>query len=160
MQSITFNPVTINRLNYNEANTTEGEKNPVGQRDYQMLGADILANQNLVMLNKTNQTDGENGIPEYDKNIVADEPEGHYSYSLRNNPEGFYIKNGAKINNFLRKGELEPIPEQEEDVPEMFRELVEQDIDEKKDFNRAIVDSVEILDSMMESKKHMHAPMS
>lgn len=152
MQSITFNPVTINRLNYNEANTTKGEKNPVGQRDYQMLGADILASQNVVMLNKTNQTDGENGIPEYDKNIVADEPEGHYSYSLRNNPEGFYIKNGAKINNFLRKGELEPIPEQEEDVPEMFRELVEQDIDEKKDFNRAIVDSVEILDSMMESK--------
>ena len=74
MQSITFNPVTINRLNYNEANTTKGEKNPVGQRDYQMLGADILASQNLVMLNKTNQTDGENGIPEYDKNIVADEP--------------------------------------------------------------------------------------
>lgn len=152
MQSITFNPVTISRLNYNQTNMTKEENNSVEQRDYQMTGADILASQNSAMLNKTGQIDEGKSIPEYDKNIVADEAEGNYSYSLRNNPEGFYIKNGAKINNFLRKGELEPIPEQEEDVPEMFRELVEQDINEKKDFNRAIVDSVEILDSMMESK--------
>lgn len=152
MQSITFNPVTISRLNYNETNTTKEEANPIEQRDYQMTGADILASQNSLMLNKTEDTILNDSIPEYNKDIVADEADGHFSYSLRNNPEGFYLKNGAKINNFLRKGELESIPEQEEDVPDMFKELVEEDINEKKDFNRAIVDSVEILDSMMESK--------
>ena len=78
MQSITFNPVTISRLNYNETNTTKEEANPVEQRDYQMTGADILASQNSLMLNKTEDTILNDSIPEYNKDIVADEADGHF----------------------------------------------------------------------------------
>lgn len=147
MQAITSNPVTVNRLHYNSFKQAE----PVSQQkesNYTASGAMILANQNIAFMSKK----ADSGLPKYDKKIVADEAEGHYSYFLRNNPEEFYVRNGFQINNFLRNGVLEPILETEDDVADIFKELVAQDVREKKDYNRAIVDSVEILDSMMVEK--------
>ena len=151
MVGITLNPVTLNRLNYNKANVSNRSIDNQ-EKKCTALGAMILANQNIAFMSKkSGETDG-NNIPKYDASIVADEAEGHNSYFLRNNPEGFFIKYGSKVNNFLRNGELEPILEREEDVEDVFKEMVANDVREKKDFNRAIVDSVEILDLMMVDK--------
>ena len=108
MQGITFNPVTSNRLQYGNAKVT-GELKQEKTNNYPVSGAMILANQNIAFMSKKTVETDDNGIPKYDKTLVADEAEGHYSYSLRNNPEGFFVMNGVKINNFLRNGELEPI---------------------------------------------------
>lgn len=148
MQEITLNPVTLNRLNYNIKKVSEESTNNQ-ERGYTASGAMILSDQNLAFIIKKTVAKDDNGLPKYDKKLVADEAEGHYSYYLRNNPEGFFIKNGANINNFLRTGELEPILETEDDVEDIYKELVAKDVREKKDYNRAIVDSVEILDDMM-----------
>lgn len=165
MVGITLNPVTLNRLNYNKANVSNRSIDNQ-EKKYTALGAMILANQNIAFMSKKTVKTDDNGIPKYDKTLVADEAEGHYSYSLRNNPEGFFVMNGVKINNFLRNGELEPILETEDDVDDIFKDMVASDVREKKDYNRAIVDSVEILDSMMidETKDSMvvyrYAPTS
>ena len=151
MQGITLNPVTIRKFNYNNSNVSKEVKNDQNNK-YTASGAMILANQNIAFMSKKPLAKDDNGIPKYDKKLVADEAEGHYSYYLRNNPEEFYVRNGFQINNFLRNGVLDPILETEEDVPDIFKEIVAQDVSEKKDYNRAIVDSVEILDSMMLDK--------
>ena len=149
MNAVNFNPI---RVNYTQQNVSKPlNKASISEsKKFSFAGANILANQNIAFMSKN--TDDMKSLPNYDKSIVADEPEGHYSYFLRNNPEAFYLKNGTKINNFLRTGELEPINEDMDDVPEKYRKFLEKDINEKKDYNRSIVDSVEILDSMMESK--------
>lgn len=148
MQGIILNPTTLNRLNYTNGKTPQ-KTSKEQENKYTTSGAMILANQNLAFLSKKSLETDDNGIPKYDKSIVADEAEGHYSYSLRNNPEGFFVLNGVKINDFLRNGELEPILETEDDVDDIYKDMVANDVREKKDYNRAIVDSVEILDSMM-----------
>lgn len=151
MQGITLNPTTLNRFNYNNKTASEAKTKEQENR-YSVTGAMILANQNMAFMSKKTNDTNSNGIPKYDKSLVADEAEGHYSYFLRNNPEEFYVRNGFQINNFLRNGVLEPITETEDDVPDVFKEIVAKDVREKKDYNRAIVDSVEILDSMMIDK--------
>lgn len=154
MQGIVFNPTTINRFNYNSQRFAIEPDEPSKEQDSASaaLGAAILANQNIAFMSKQADEADEKGLPKYDKSLVADEAEGHFSYYLRNNPEEFYIRNGVKINNFLRKGELEPILETEDDVDDIFKNMVAGEVREKKDYNRAIVDSVEILDSMMMDK--------
>ena len=149
MNTINFNPIRVNYLQQNVSKPLNKVSVPEN-KEFSFAGANILANQNIAFMSKN--SDDIKPLPDYDKSIVADEPEGHYSYSLRNNPEAFYLKNATKINNFLRTGDLEPIDVDMDGIPDKYRKYLEKDINEKKDFNRSIVDSVEILDSMMESK--------
>lgn len=155
MNSIVANPVMLARFYDNKSKNSDVSESVAQKSEDISLsdGAQILANQNMALLSKknVNYTDNTKPLPEYDKRLVSEEPEGHYSFYLRNNPEGFYNKHGLEINKFLRTGYLEPI-EEEEDVPAIYKDYVEDEINEKKDYNRAIVDSVEILDSMMTSK--------
>lgn len=155
MNSIVANPVMLARFYDNKSKCSDVPK-PVTQNNENtesFSGAQILADQNMAFLSKKNLdcTDETKPLPEYDKRLVTEEPEGHHSFYLRNNPEGFYNKHGLDINKFLRTGYLEPV-EEEEDVPAIYKDFVEGEINEKKDYNRAIVDSVGILDSMMTSK--------
>ena len=146
MQAITLNPMA-NKIHYNRVKHNESVQQSK-ESNYTASGAMILANQNIAFMAKA----PDKNIPDYNKDIVANEAEGHFSYFLRNNPEEFYVRNGSKINEFLRNGALEPILETEDDVDDIFKEIVAQDVREKKDYNRAIVDSIEILDSMMVEK--------
>lgn len=117
------------------------------------MSLELLAAQNIAFQSKQDKLGDLTAMPKYNKNLVAEEPEGHFSFYLRNNPEKFYYKNDKEINGFLNTGYLPPVEEDEEyHVSDLFKDFIENQIAAKKDYNLAIVDSVEILDSMMTSK--------
>lgn len=172
MQAITINPIKTNNLSSHKNVTKQTIES--AKTGYSMKGANILANQNIAFMSIKKPPKSEEEfsgveslpLPEYDKDLVADEPEGHFSFYLRNNPEAFYVNNKQQINKFLKSGALDPILEREEDVDPKFRELVREDVNKVKDYNRAIVDSVGILDSLMMERTtepivlYSHAPKS
>lgn len=73
-----------------------------------------------------------------------------YNY-LKRNTKGFYLKYGREINTFLRTGKLKEPPKMTDDIPENIRDYVQAEITKIKDTNRAIVDSVEMLDKRFTS---------
>ncbi len=87
-------------------------------------------------------------------NLVSENiPESSDIYSfLRRNPKGFYLECGKDVNNFLRRGEFESLPTIEDDMPEVFKEYITRQIQEKKDYNRTILESIDILDNQMNSR--------
>lgn len=154
MQAYIAGPIKTLRYNYtNYANknnvTTSNDENCTKFPS----GLEQLAKQNIVFLSKNDKENDLTTLPKYDKNLVGKEAEGHFSFYLRNNPEKFYYKNDKEINKFLRTGYLPPVEEDEEyHLSDLFKDFVENEIAAKKDYNLAIVDSVDILDSMMTSK--------
>lgn len=74
-----------------------------------------------------------------------------YSF-LRRYPKGFYMQCGKDVNNFLRSGEFEKLPTIEDDMPAIFKDYVVRQIQEKKDYNRTILESIDILDAQMTSR--------
>ena len=158
MQSIIAKPTY--KIEYYQTQGTSGKtsKKGVAPVNYYTslalpLSLDLLAKQNLAFLSKQEKAENLREIPKYDKSLVGEEPEEHFSFYLRNNPEKFYYKNDKEINRFLRTGYLPPVEEDEEyHLSDLFKDFVENEIAAKKDYNLAIVDSVDILDSMMTSK--------
>ena len=99
-------------------------------------------------------------IPQYSQELLGEastEINSHLGF-LKRNPKGFYLEYGKEINNFLRKGELKDVPQIADDFPAFLRSIVEKKVLDTKNLNRAIVESIETLDSMMTSKTK--APMS
>lgn len=154
MQAYVVSPIKTHRYNYiNHAN--KNNVTATNNENYTKFpsGLEQLAKQNIVFLSKKDRENDLTTLPKYDKNLVGNEAEGHFSFYLRNNPEKFYYKNDKEINNFLRTGYLPPVEEDEEyHLSDLFKDFVENEIAAKKDYNLAIVDSVDILDSMMTSK--------
>ncbi len=73
-----------------------------------------------------------------------------YQFLLRN-PKGFYLECGRDINKFLRSGTFEPLPNIDEIDPR-FKNYVLEQIAEKKAYNRAIIESIDYIDSLLTSK--------
>ena len=93
-------------------------------------------------------------IPEYSKELVGEASVklNEYYAFLKRNPKNFYLENGKEINKFLRNGELKELPTITDDMPESIKTLFVHEIVKNKDYNRAIVESVSVLDSMMTSR--------
>lgn len=95
-----------------------------------------------------------NKIPEYSKELVGEasvELNEYYAF-LKRSPENFYLENGKEINRFLRNGELKELPTITDDMPESLKTVLGHKIAENKDYNRAIIESIDVLDSMMTSR--------
>ncbi|MGN0031783.1 MAG: hypothetical protein ACI37Q_07515 [Candidatus Gastranaerophilaceae bacterium] len=73
-----------------------------------------------------------------------------YKFLLRN-PIGFYIQSGKDVNNFLRRGTFDELPDITS-VPEKFRSYIQNQNAEEKAFNRTIIESIEYLDKLMTSE--------
>ena len=73
-----------------------------------------------------------------------------YKFLLRN-PIGFYIQSGKDVNNFLRRGTFDELPDITS-VPEKIRSYIQNQNAEEKAFNRTIIESIEYLDKLMTSE--------
>lgn len=71
---------------------------------------------------------------------------------LIKNIKGFYLENGQEINKFLRTGKFKDVPVLSDNEPEWLKKVIEEQIIETKNFNRAIVESIEMIDAKMASK--------
>lgn len=71
---------------------------------------------------------------------------------LKRNPLGYYLQCGKEVNNFLRTGKFDNIPVIRDDAPEVLKSILQRQKEEKKEFNRTILESIPILDSKFSSK--------
>lgn len=74
-----------------------------------------------------------------------------YKFLLRY-PVGFYKQYGLDVNKFLRSGGFKPLPEIRDDVSDSTRRYLANKIEEQKNLNRTIYESIGILDSTMSSR--------
>ena len=87
------------------------------------------------------------------ESVSAEIPEGFDTYEfLKRNPDGFYLEYGKEVNNFLRRGDFEKLPEVPSDMSESFKKLLLKQNEEKMQLNRTILESIEIMDSKITSK--------
>ena len=91
---------------------------------------------------------------QYDAALVAEEiPDDSSIYGfMKRNIRGFYLENGREINTFLRTGELKATPVIDESMPPALKKYAESEIKETKEYNRAIVDSIERLESTITTR--------
>lgn len=71
---------------------------------------------------------------------------------LKRNPLGYYLECGKEVNKFLRSGKFDNIPVISDDIPEVLKPILQRQCEEKKEFNRIILESIPILDSRFSSK--------
>ena len=71
---------------------------------------------------------------------------------LKRNPLGYYLECGKEVNKFLRSGKFDNIRIITDDVPEGLKPILQRQNEEKKEFNRIIIESIPILDSKFNSK--------
>ena len=87
------------------------------------------------------------------ESVCSEIPEGFDVYELlQSNPKGFYLEYGKEVNNFLRRGDFEKLPDVPSDMPEGFKKLFLKQNEEKRQLNRTILESIEIMDSKIASK--------
>lgn len=80
-------------------------------------------------------------------------PEQYDKYEfLLCNPRGFYLECGREVNKFLRSGTFKDLPVDSDDIPPQIRKYLQKQVEEKKAFNRTIVESIDILDKNFTSK--------
>lgn len=85
-------------------------------------------------------------------NVSKDIPVNNSEYQfLDRNPIGFYLEYGQEINTFLRSGKLNELPTIVDDMPSSLVEYLKKCAQDIKGKNRAIVDSVKMLDEKMTS---------
>ncbi len=84
------------------------------------------------------------------KNIPVDSSD--YIFLMRN-PLGYYLECGKDVNKFLRTGSFDNIHDVDfSEIPESLRKIFQQQLAEKKEYNRTILESIPILDSKFSSK--------
>lgn len=71
---------------------------------------------------------------------------------LKRNPLGYYLECGKEVNKFLRSGKFDNIRIITDDVPDGLKPILQRQNEEKKEFNRIIIESIPILDSKFNSK--------
>lgn len=113
----------------------------------------VSKNQNGA-LNVTEEIQDIKNKIQYDTAMVAQEmPVDSSDYDfMKRNIKGFYLENGKEINSFLRTGKLKDIPVVDENMPPALKKYAESQIVEIKNYNRAIVDSIEAIDAKMTSR--------
>ena len=113
----------------------------------------VSKNQNGA-LNVTEEIQDIKNKIQYDTAMVAQEmPVDSSDYDfMKRNIKGFYLENGKEINSFLRTGKLKDIPVIDENMPPALKKYAESQIVEIKNYNRAIVDSIEAIDAKMTSR--------
>lgn len=113
----------------------------------------VSKNQNRA-LNVTEEIQDIKNKIQYDTAMVAQEmPVDSSDYDfMKRNIKGFYLENGKEINSFLRTGKLKDIPVVDENMPPALKKYAESQIVEIKNYNRAIVDSIEAIDAKMTSR--------
>jgi hypothetical protein len=154
MQLVSLNPILT------RANTYYDKKSKIEVQQYNnkvmndMTGAHILGLHNQVFMSKNSKKNdlSNKEIPNYSERLVSPFADGEHSYALKNNPELFYIRNAKSINSFLRKGELIDVDDEYDNIPDFLQDMLDEEVSNTRDYNRAIVDSVGVLDSMMLSK--------
>ena len=62
------------------------------------------------------------------------------------------VNSGKEVNKFLRSGKFDNILIITDDVPEVLKPILQRQNEEKKEFNRIILESIPILDSKFNSK--------
>ncbi len=74
-----------------------------------------------------------------------------YRFLLRN-PRGFYLEFGKLVNEFLRTGKFKELSKITGDLPEPLRKILAGQIQEQKELNRVILESIDILDGKFTSR--------
>lgn len=88
-----------------------------------------------------------------EKFITSELPLNNSIYQfMKRNPRGFYLEYGREVNKFLRKGTFEDLPMVDESMSPQLRKYFQSQIAEKKELNRTIVESLEVMDSKMTSR--------
>jgi len=151
IQNIKFNNFNLNSSNYRPA-----KKDSTYATNPEMLSnsLDCLASISFGSIGSLGSK-----VPKFVKskfltNLVSENiPENSSIYSfLRRNPKGFYMQCGKDVNNFLRSGEFKKFPTIDDNMPDVLKTYVLREISQKKDYNRTILESIDIIDNQMTSR--------
>lgn len=115
---------------------------------------DSITQKQNGALHVTNEMQNIKNKIQYDATLVAQEiPVDSSVYNfMKRNIRGFYLENGKEINSFLRTGKLKAIPVIDENTPPALKKYIESQTAEIKNYNRAIVDSIEAIDAQITSR--------
>lgn len=92
-------------------------------------------------------------LKKFEKFITPEIPVNFDEYKfLMDNPRGYYLQYGREVNTFLRTGTLKKVS----DVPDFFSDFMKRILTEKiaenKASNRTIIESIDKIDSLIDSK--------
>ena len=151
LNSIGFN--TLSPVKYNL-----GSKNvPLSKKSLEQNNSDLLINSlncmGAISFGSLQSSLNKLSLKGLEKFISNDLSSNNIAYGfLLRNPKGFYLESGRDVNKFLRSGSFDNIPEITDGMSQGIRQYMEAKIADAKDFNRAIVESINIFDSKFTSK--------
>lgn len=145
-----------NQYNYSKKINTSSFDGKSIKPDLQNLFMDYLKYSGMVSfagLNRPVEKVSTSLLKSLESYISKDIPVNSSEYIfLKRNPLGYYLECGKEVNKFLRSGKFDNIRIITDDVPDGLKPILQRQNEEKKEFNRIIIESIPILDSKFNSK--------